>query len=191
MNYGLILLLAFFSFGCKMTRYEKTKIEGKDLVQKLEECLEANVEDAALRTCPNYDKKSLFEYYRQEIYKFSLNKALVELSHWNDRLSLNRNRDTIALIFFYPAVGFDPEQGYITEYYIYGRSLRKGVIGESDTKASPFKISRLSQSTIKAKLESYKSYGNGCETGLLTISYLSPDLEFLRCHVTLGLNIMN
>lgn len=187
-------IFVFFLLACcNATRHSQLQIQNmqESVLDRLEECLKNSICETDVQSCPNHNSKNLFEYYREEISKFNLKQALAELDQWRNNLQLDKSKDTIALIFFYPAVGFDSEQGYITEYYIYGGSLKTGIAGESSKNSVPFKISRLSPSKIREKLLAYRNYKGGCESGLLAISYLHPNLEPSECYVAVGISLFD
>lgn len=187
MKYIFISSILFFTYCTNSSLLKKSIRDNKEeIIIHIIKNVERSISTEDVRNCPNYDEENLLSYYKTEVHNFSIDKALSEIGKWSKDLDLEE-KDTIILSLFYPAIGFDPTQGFTTEYFIYQSNGQQVIFGESTTKKLPFNVKRIPLVDMEDMLDSYKKYKSGCETGFLAICYLTSNLRLTDSYVAVGI----
>lgn len=189
----LIIAFLFITFivSCHINREVDRRDTMEAFNKEVIDCLKKVIKSKEINSCPNYDKDKLLEFYENELSFFAINEVLNELQKLTFDLKLQKATDTIVVVLFYPMVGFDPQVGYETEYYLIRDNLEEGIYGVFDKEKISFEKFQISNLKVKDTIRYYKKIKSGCETGYLILYYMSPDFKPIDCHVAIGIDLFN
>lgn len=167
--------------------YLNKEIGYDELDVDVKKCIEADLlKDDRICEHNKTLKSDQIKYYENELQFYPLSKAIDRIIdlHRNNKLS---NLDTIGFIFYYPLVGFDPQNGYVFSSEIHGPSREKAIWSGYDFETEEFKEKFITRNELQKKLEYYESLENGCGDGYLIYYTTSVNNSFKGCNCVYGL----
>jgi len=193
-SYFFKILIVFLLFGCVVHLRPSLDVvvARTDFQKKLEKCLYYTIDSLNISDCHIYasDKKKTFDYYKAELPFFSIDEALLKINDLYVHGEISKH-DSIILVLFYPAVGFDPAIGYTTILY-----FKKNDLSSRGCEMIFKKNGKLEQSVILSDdiwkaVNYYESLHSGCGTGFALVAYIDVDLEILSCHVAIDVDVFS
>ena len=186
MNTTYIGILLLLFIDCAPANNKRIRTITDNLRTHLDTGLRASINSSAVRACPNYDAERKFIYYQKEQSFFQLDRALLEVKRWTKSHELN-DEDSVIIVLFYLAVGFDPQAGYETNYYIYQTDSNNARVGKFNEQTLQFDTYETSLGAAKTEIQRYDQFRNGCESGHLAVIHLAPDLSVRDIRTVVGL----
>jgi len=182
-NIIFLLLSIFIIVSCSVSKklaYSKLKVN-------LTKCIEEDLlKDERICKYNKTEKSDQIKYYNNELKFYPLSKSIDKVLdfHRNNKLS---NFDTIGFIFYYPFVGFDPQNGYVFSYEIHGPSKGMVIWGGYDFEEGKFEERFINRDELLNRLEYYENLENGCGDGYLIYYKTSINDRFRECNCVYGI----